>query len=191
MRNRDNLGKETKEVSVGRHPPPRFLLALPAVALLLAKCGGGGETTSESATTTSSELATTTSSGSAAATAVQVSTGSLPGLGTVLVNGEGRTLYMFEPDKRSEVTCVGECAAVWPPLKVGNAAVTAAGEANASLLGTAPNPDGGQVVTYAGWPLYTYVGDSFRGTANGQALNLNGGLWYVLAPSGEVIEKEP
>jgi len=45
--------------------------------------------------------------------------------------------------------------------------------------------------TPRGWPLYTYVGDTSVGTAKGQALNLNGGLWYVLAPSGTVIRKKP
>jgi hypothetical protein len=54
-----------------------------------------------------------------------------------------------------------------------------------------PNPSGGQVATYAGWPLYTYVSDSSPGTASGQALNLNGGLWYVIAPTGTVIHNKP
>jgi secreted repeat protein with Y-X4-D motif len=59
---------------------------------------------------------------------------------------------------------------------------------NVLLLGSDPDPAGGQV---AGWPLYTYVSDTSPGTDTGQALNLNGGLWYVLAPSGQVIHKEP
>jgi predicted lipoprotein with Yx(FWY)xxD motif len=49
----------------------------------------------------------------------------------------------------------------------------------------------GTVVTYNRWPLYTYVGDSKPGQASGQALDLNGGLWYVLSPSGKVITKKP
>ena len=124
--------------------------------------------------------------------AVKVSTKKLPKLGTVLVNARGRTLYMFVPDKRNRVTCVRTCAAVWPPLKLakGQEAV-AAGQAKSSLLRSDSNPTGGRVVTYARWPLYTYVGDASAGTAKGQALNLNGGLWYVLAPSGTVIRKKP
>ena len=54
-----------------------------------------------------------------------------------------------------------------------------------------PTPKGVDVVTYAGWPLYTYAADSGPGTANGQDLNANGGLWYVIAPSGAVISKAP
>ncbi len=124
--------------------------------------------------------------------AVKVSTKTLPKLGAVLVNARGRTLYMFVPDKRSRVTCVRTCAAVWPPLKLAKGQKTVAtGQAKQSLLGSDPNPAGGRVVTYGGWPLYTYVGDTAAGTAKGQALNLNGGLWYVLAPSGTVIRKKP
>ena len=58
------------------------------------------------------------------------------------------------------------------------------------LLGSDSNPSGGKVVTYAGWPLYTYVADTGPGTASGQAKNLNGGLWYVISPAGTVIKKQ-
>jgi predicted lipoprotein with Yx(FWY)xxD motif len=124
---------------------------------------------------------------SASAT-VKISTGNVPGLGTVLVDAKGRTLYMFVPDKQRHVTCVRTCAAIWPPVKLpsGDKPV-AAGGAKASLLGSDPNPSGGRVVTYHGWPLYTYVTDTRAREATGQALNLNGGLWYVLAPSGKIV----
>ena len=119
---------------------------------------------------------------------VKISTRKLPKLGTVLVNAKGRTLYMFVPDKRKRVTCVRTCAKVWPPVKLPKGAkAVAAGKAKASLLGSDPNPAGGRVVTYNKWPLYTYVADTAPGQAKGQALNLNGGLWYVLSPSGKVI----
>ena len=121
-----------------------------------------------------------------------ISTKKLPKLGMVLVNGQGRTLYMFVPDNRKKVTCVRSCAAVWPPVKLSKGQkALASGQAKSSLLGSDPNPAGGRVVTYAGWPLYTYVADTSPGTAKGQALNLNGGLWYVLAPSGKLIRTKP
>jgi predicted lipoprotein with Yx(FWY)xxD motif len=121
--------------------------------------------------------------------AVKISTRKLPRLGTVLVNSKGRTLYMFVRDKQKKVTCVGSCAAAWPPVKLpkGSKAV-AAGKAKAALLGSDKDPAGGRVVTYNKWPLYTYVGDTAPGQAKGQALNLNGGLWYVLSPAGKVIK---
>ena len=95
---------------------------------------------------------------------------------------------MFVPDKRKRVTCVSTCAKVWPPMKLpkGTKAVVS-GQAKASLLASDPDPEGGRVVTYNGWPLYTYVADTAAGQAKGQALNLNGGLWYVLSPAGKVI----
>ena len=106
-------------------------------------------------------------------------------LGVILVNGAGRTLYMFVPDKQKKVTCHGSCAAAWPPLKVKKGQrPTAGGAARKKLLGL-----DGRVVTYNRWPLYTYVGDTKPGQASGQAQNLNGGLWYVLSPSGKVIKK--
>lgn len=129
---------------------------------------------------------------SAAGKSVVISTKTLPKLGTVLVDSKGRTLYMFVPDKRKKVTCVKSCAAVWPPVMLAKGAkAVAKGKAKASLLGSDPDPAGGRVVTYDHWPLYTYVADTAPGQAKGQALNLNGGLWYVLAPSGQVIRKKP
>jgi len=121
-----------------------------------------------------------------------VQTRNIKGLGTVLVNSRGLTLYMFKPDKQKKVTCKGSCAAIWPPLKLkAGQKATAAGAARKGLLGSDPNPSGGRVVTYNRWPLYTYVADSKPGQASGQALDLNGGLWYVLSPSGKVITKKP
>jgi predicted lipoprotein with Yx(FWY)xxD motif len=123
---------------------------------------------------------------------VRVSTRRIPKLGTVLVNAKGRTLYMFVPDKRSKVTCVGACAAIWPPLKLpAGAKAVASGAAKASLLASDPDPAGGRVITYSHWPLYTYVGDRAADKAKGQALKLNGGYWYVLSPTGKAIRTKP
>lgn len=128
---------------------------------------------------------------STAAATVTVTTRSVAGLGRILVNSRGYTLYMFVPDKAKKVTCVGGCAVAWPPLKEpAGAKLAAKGGAKASLLGSDRNPAGGRVVTYNHWPLYTYVADRRPGKAAGQALNVNGGLWYVLSPSGAVIKKK-
>ena len=92
--------------------------------------------------------------GAGAAAAVKISTRTVPKLGTILVDARGRTLYMFVPDRHRKVTCVGSCAAIWPPVKLAKAAkAVASGKAKASLLGSDRNPAGGRVVTYAGWPL--------------------------------------
>lgn len=121
-----------------------------------------------------------------------VMTRKVKGLGVVLVNSRGRVLYMFVPDRRKKVTCVRKCAKYWPPLKIKKGQhPTAGGAARKKLLGTDKNPSGGRVVTYNRWPLYTYIADTKPGQANGQAIKLNGGLWYVLSPAGKVIKKKP
>jgi predicted lipoprotein with Yx(FWY)xxD motif len=128
-----------------------------------------------------------------ATTSVTVKTKKIKKLGVVLVNGKGLTLYIFVRDKHKQVTCTSKaCVTAWPPLKIkkGQKAV-AAGAAKQSLLGKDKNPKGGFVVTYKHWPLYTYFADSKPGQANGQAINLNGGLWYVLSPAGKVIRTKP
>lgn len=123
------------------------------------------------------------------ASTLKISTRSVTGLGTIIVDGKGRTLYMFAPDKRKSVTCHKVCAKIWPPLFApAGAKLVAAGSAKQALLGTDKDSTGGRVVTYNHWPLYLYLGDRKPGTAAGQALNLNGGLWYVMAPSGALIK---
>ena len=99
---------------------------------------------------------------------------------TVLANAEGRTLYWFAPDTATRSACYGTCAAYWPPVR---GAVTA-GPGVTGRLGTITRSDGSVQATYDGHPLYTYVGDTAAGQANGNRLNLNGGLWYEVTPSG-------
>lgn len=136
-------------------------------------------------------LAANHSSSRQAAT-VKISTRNITGLGTILVDGKGRTLYMFAPDKRKSVTCHAVCAKIWPPVFLpAGARLAAAGGVKQSLLGSDKDSTGGRVVTYNHWPLYRYLGDSKAGTATGQALNLNGGLWFVIAPSGALIKHKP
>ena len=167
---------------------PLVMLLAPAAALLVAGCGSSSTTSTKSSAATPAAPST---SSTPAAKAVEVSTRTLPGLGSVVVNAQGRTLYVFAPDKAKKVTCVGGCAAVWPPLALSSGQKpVVSGQAKSSLVGSDPNPAGGRTVTYAGWPLYTYVTDTSPGTARGQAINLNGGLWDVIAPSGKVITKK-
>jgi predicted lipoprotein with Yx(FWY)xxD motif len=118
-----------------------------------------------------------------------VKTRKVSGLGVVLVNARGRTLYVFMKDARRHVSCTGSCAIYWPPLKWKRAGKPkAARPARTKLLGLDRNPAGGKVVTYSKWPLYTYAGDSAAGQTNGENLNQNGGKWYVISPKGKLIK---
>jgi predicted lipoprotein with Yx(FWY)xxD motif len=163
-----------------RRVPGLGVVAVAAVVLLGAAWGGSSSPLKSGGAQARHAMSAT------------VKTRKIKGLGTVLVNSRGLTLYMFKPDKRKRVTCTGTCAAAWPPLKIGaRRKPTAGGAARKKLLGVDKNPGGGRVVTYAKWPLYTYVADTKPGQARGQALKLNGGLWYVLSPSGKVIKKKP
>lgn len=99
---------------------------------------------------------------------------------TVLTNAAGKTLYWFAPDTSTKSVCNGSCAAYWPPVK----GPLTAGPGVHGKLGTIKRADGSTQETYNGHPLYTYVGDSAPGQANGNKLNLNGGLWYEVVVTG-------
>ncbi|MGA2836243.1 MAG: hypothetical protein ABSF84_06565 [Acidimicrobiales bacterium] len=146
-------------------------------------------TTTTAATTTTSGVAATPAPTSGAAPLYEVKTGTVPGLGTVLVAGNGFTLYLFVPDKQTGVsTCYGGCASAWPPLLLtGTDAPVYGPGVEPALLGTTKRTDGTLQVTYNGWPLYLWQGDSVPGQATGQGINSTGGLWYVLNTAGKEI----
>lgn len=178
----------------------RRRLAAAAVVLAaagpLAACSSGSTTSSSSpsADRTSAAGASTSTTAGGTKPVYEVSTGTVGGLGTVLVDGQGFTLYLFEPDKQSgKSTCYGTCAQGWPPLLLpaGVSAPVAGPGVDASLLGTTTRTDGSVQVTYDKWPLYLWVNDSQPGQATGQGLNNLGGLWYVLAPNGKAITSTP
>ena len=125
-----------------------------------------------------------------AASGATVQTKKVKKYGVVLVNSKGLTLYMFVRDHQKKVTCTSNaCVALWPPLKIKKGQKpTAGGAAKKALLGVDKSPDGYRVVTYKGWPLYTYVTDTKPGQTTGEGLNSAGGKWYVLSPSGKFIK---
>jgi len=99
---------------------------------------------------------------------------------SVLTNARGYTLYWFVPDTPTKSACYGTCAVYWPPV-IGN---PAAGPGVTGRLGTIRRSDGAAQVTYDNHPLYTYIGDSAPGQANGNNINLNGGSWHEMTISG-------
>ena len=105
-------------------------------------------------------------------------------LGELVVDAEGRTLYVFLADEGSESTCYDECEASWPPLTVEGDPVPGDG-VDASLLGTTEREDGSTQVTLDGHPLYYFAADETPDDMNGQGVS---DVWYVASPSGEAIQ---
>jgi predicted lipoprotein with Yx(FWY)xxD motif len=158
-----------------------FALLAALGALVIAGCGGGGG--SSSSESTSSE-AGGGSSGEMTLTGAEVS-----GLGTVLVDSEGLTVYEFAKDKGTTSSCYGACAEGWPPVTA-SGKPTAGEGAMASQLGTTKRKDGTLQVTYAGHPLYTFVEDKKPGEATGNESTAFGGAWLALDEAGEGVEGE-
>jgi predicted lipoprotein with Yx(FWY)xxD motif len=155
---------------------------------LLAGCGGGGSSSS-SPTTTATTAKTTPLPApkpppNAEEGTVFVSLGSAAGLGQVLVDSAGHTLYAFSKDSGETSTCEGACAKAWPPLLVEGGEPEPSNGATDSRLGTITRPDGTRQVTYAGHPLYSYAGDKQPGEANGNGSSAFGGTWSALKGSG-------
>jgi predicted lipoprotein with Yx(FWY)xxD motif len=109
-------------------------------------------------------------------------------LGRILVDGNGRSLYLFEADKPNQSNCSGACLSAWPPLTAAKAPAGAAG-VQAAKLGTIAAAGGKRQVTYNGHPLYLYAGDQKAGDTTGQGLDQFGAEWYVLSPSGSKIDE--
>jgi len=126
-------------------------------------------------------------------TRVTVTTGTVPGLGTILTDSTGHSLYMFPPDAGSQVHCTGACAGTWPPLVIqAGHKPRAGGQVNTADLGTLADPNtGADVITYGGYPLYRYASDLTAGVANGQDLFSDGGPWYVLHPNMQPVTVNP
>ena len=110
-------------------------------------------------------------------------------LGQVIVDGRGRSLYLFEKDTRGHSACSGVCTSYWPPFVTKGKSIAVKG-AKQSLLGTIRRGDGSRQVTYAGHPLYFFSGDTQSGQTNGEGLKDFGAGWYVLMPSGKKIDRD-
>jgi predicted lipoprotein with Yx(FWY)xxD motif len=107
--------------------------------------------------------------------------------GRALADGRGFALYLFTHDRAASSTCYGACAAAWPPYLVSKRPSTTGPGAHARLLGAVRRADGRLQVTYAGHPLYYYVGDRHPREVLCQAVTEFGGTWHVVAPDGRAI----
>jgi len=147
------------------------------IAVAISACGSGGSGNTGSTTTATPK----TADGQAATIGVANSD-----LGKILVDAQGRTLYLFKKDSGTKSACFGACASAWPPLRDAGKPTVADG-AKASMVATTARSDGKPEVTYNGHPLYLYTGDSKPGDTNGQGVNAFGGGWFALSPTGDQV----
>jgi predicted lipoprotein with Yx(FWY)xxD motif len=159
--------------------PIGFIAAAAGVALAaltLAACGSSGTT----ATASSGPPRT------ADGTPATIGVANNGGLGKVLVDSHGKTLYLFEKDSGTRSACTGAGAAAWPPLRASHKPVVSSG-ASPSMVTTAPRSDGAPQVVYHGRPLYLFSGDKNPGDTNGQGVTAFGGAWYAVSPAGNMV----
>jgi predicted lipoprotein with Yx(FWY)xxD motif len=149
---------------------------IPLVALAVAGCGGGNDNG------TATAAPPKTASGRVATIGVDNNSS----LGKILVDSQGRTIYLFQKDTGTKSTCFGACAVAWPPVRTSGTPTVGKG-LTASKAGTTSRSDGNPQVTYNGHALYLYQGDQNPGETNGQALTAFGGRWFVLSPAGNPV----
>jgi predicted lipoprotein with Yx(FWY)xxD motif len=138
------------------------------------------------AAATASPAMATEASGPAASEAASTLTVRSSAFGRILFDSRGRALYAFTRDPRRRSVCNGACAAAWPPYLV-RGRLRAAGPVERPLLGSTRRADGTRQVTYAGRPLYYYVGDRRPGEVRCQNVREFGGLWLVMRASGRLV----
>lgn len=167
---------------------PVLVGCMTVAAIFAAACGststGGGLYGSPSATASAPYTGSPIASPSPdVATGTTIAVGTTR-LGQILVDGSGRTLYLFVADKGTQSACNSSaCVQYWPPVLTNGTPKAGAG-VNPALLGTTVRQDGTTEVTYAGHPLYYFISDKKVGDVSGQAVNGFGGPWYVVSPSG-------
>jgi predicted lipoprotein with Yx(FWY)xxD motif len=177
----------------------RFLavaITLAAFAVVVG-CGGDDDSSSEdveaSATTTTATEESKAhagggggqkqaSGGAGSGSVVEVTDSEY---GEILVDSDGRTLYSFDKESTDRSECFGACAEAWPPFYTKGEPQAASG-VKQDLLGTTDH-EGKDLVTYDGHPLYYYVNEGPNEVLC-QGVEEFGGLWLVVAPSGEVIQ---
>ena len=166
-----------------RSKPITFLASaavLPLIALSVAACGGGG------AATASPPSSKTTSTPAKTAT-IRVANSSL---GSILVDSQGRTLYLFKADSATMSACSGACATAWPPLLT-KGKPTAGNGLSATKLATIKRSGGERQVTYNGHPLYLFVMDQRPGQTAGQGVVAFGAAWFAVSPAGNQVAAHP
>lgn len=163
------------------------LAAAAALATTLAACSGGGGGGYGGGASTPTDTTTGSSSAGGSGSAGPLSTADSD-LGTIVVDGQGMTVYYYTPDKAGsgKSVCTGECLAAWPPVHAGSGTPQVQGVS--AEVGTITGNDGEPQVTLDGRPVYLYAGDAAPGDVAGQGLD---DIWWVVAPDGSEISTMP
>lgn len=164
--------------SISRSAP---VLCAVAASLALAACGASSynSATTSGSSRSATQPATTTSPG---ANVAVVKTATNPTYGTILIDGQGMTLYALSGERAGKLICTSAsgCLSVWHPLTVSSGA---APSGSVGALGTIRRPEGTVQVTYKGQPLYTFAQDHKAGETSGQGIK-DVGTWSVVKVSG-------
>ena len=175
----DLFTHSTKGASMTRTRSITFLASATVPVLAALAVAGCGSSTSRSS------APPTTANGQSATVGV-----ANENLGNILVDSQGRTLYLFRSDSGTKSACTGACAIDWPPLRA-TGKPTVGGGATASIVATSARSDGKSQVTYNGHPLYLYEGDQEPGDTNGQGVTAFGAAWFALSPAGTQVSGQP
>lgn len=152
---------------------------LAAVTMLAAGCSSSGGGTTPAGGSSAASGGSAPSSGTGTAAVIKLSNGHL-------IDGAGRTVYLWVADSGTTSTCTGGCASVWPPVTTASAPVAGSGAVGTDL-GTTKRSDGSTQVTYHGHPLYYFASDTSSGQASGQGSNSFGAKWWELDAAGSAI----
>ena len=145
------------------------LAGILAISVLsLTACGSGG-------------------AGDTAASTAPAATSAGHAIAAHLTTANGLAVYLFAPDTDGTSHCYGGCASAWPPVAAGSKLEASGGKVDRGLLATITRSDGSKQLTYAGHPLYRYIGDAKAGQTTGQGLDASGGLWCLVTPKGAAI----
>ncbi|NUP73942.1 MAG: hypothetical protein HOQ07_04735 [Sinomonas sp.] len=153
-----------------------------ASTLALAGCGGG----SGSSSTSSSAPAAASSSSSSPSSSEEAETLKTSTVGghTIVVDGDGHTVYFYTRDNAGTTTsaCTGGCVALWPAVTSAGAPKT---EGVTGKIGSIKTAEGKQQITINGMPIYYYAKDTAPGQVNGQGV---AGVWYVVGADGSMVQ---
>jgi predicted lipoprotein with Yx(FWY)xxD motif len=165
-------------------PTKTQLLAMTGAPLLfaLSACGGGSGAGTHAGSNAGTSPVAKTSTAKTAASGLQVASTSL---GKVLVNAKGMTVYVFSADSPGKSTCDASCLVYWPAVPALAKGAKPAGVTGG--LGSTTTPSGQPIETVAGSPVYTFVQDKAPGDVTGQGMNIFGGIWYAVSPSGQPV----